>query len=75
MELPARTNQAARKTIKEIGASPGHAAGIARVIHDQGEFNQIRSNDILVAKITTPTWTPLFALTSGSHGCRRLAQS
>ena len=63
--MPAQTSQAAGDIIKGIGASPGHVTGIARVIHDPGEFDQMQPNDILVAKITTPAWTPLFALASG----------
>jgi phosphoenolpyruvate synthase/pyruvate phosphate dikinase len=59
---PARTDQAVGDTIEGIGASPGRVAGVARVIHDPGEFNQMRPGDGLVAKITTPAWTPLFAL-------------
>jgi pyruvate,water dikinase len=62
---PARTDQASGKIIKGIGASPGHVEGIARLIHGPDEFNQMRNGDILVAKITTPAWTPLFALASG----------
>jgi phosphohistidine swiveling domain-containing protein len=62
---PARTGQAAEDTIKGQGASPGRVAGIARVIHGPGEFDQMRPGDILVAKITTPAWTPLFALAAG----------
>ncbi|MCI0397931.1 MAG: phosphoenolpyruvate synthase [Chloroflexi bacterium] len=63
--MPARTDQAAGDTIKGIGASPGRVAGVARVIHGPNEFNQMRPGDILVAKITTPAWTPLFALAAG----------
>ena len=35
------------------------------MIHGPGEFNQMHHGDILVAKITTPAWTPLFALAAG----------
>jgi pyruvate,water dikinase len=35
------------------------------VIHGPGDFGQMRQGGILVAKITTPAWTPLFALASG----------
>ena len=59
---PARTNQTMGNIIKGQSASPGRVAGIARVIHGPDEFNQMRRGDILVAKITTPAWTPLFAL-------------
>ncbi len=61
----AHTDQAVSNTIKGIGASPGRVVGVARVIHSPAEFNQMQQGDILVAKITTPAWTPLFALASG----------
>ena len=63
--MPAHTDQIAGDTIKGIGASPGRVDGIARVIHGPDEFSQMGHKDILVAKITTPAWTPLFALASG----------
>jgi pyruvate,water dikinase len=63
--MPARTDQTAGDTIKGIGASPGRVDGVARVIHGPEEFSQMGHSDILVAKITTPAWTPLFALASG----------
>jgi pyruvate,water dikinase len=63
--MPARANQAVGDTIKGIGASPGQVHGVASVIHGPEEFNQMGRGDILVAKITTPAWTPLFALASG----------
>jgi pyruvate,water dikinase len=62
---PARTGQAAGFTIRGIGASPGSVTGSARVIHGPGEFHEMRPGDILVTKITTPAWTPLFALAAG----------
>jgi phosphohistidine swiveling domain-containing protein len=63
--LPARSDQAAGDVIKGIGASPGRVTGPARVIHGPDEFNLMKRGDILVAKITTPAWTSLFALASG----------
>ncbi len=63
--MPARSDQAAGKIIRGIGASPGRVAGTACVIHGPEEFDQMKPGDILVAKITTPAWTPLFALASG----------
>jgi rifampicin phosphotransferase len=63
--MPARTDQAAGDTIKGQAASPGLVAGPARVIHGPDEFDQMRKGEILVAKITTPAWTPLFALATG----------
>jgi phosphohistidine swiveling domain-containing protein len=63
--LPGRTGQPAGDVLKGSPASPGHVTGIARVIHGADEFAQMRQGDILVARITTPAWTPLFALAAG----------
>jgi pyruvate,water dikinase len=63
--MPARSEQATGDVIKGVAASPGRVTGTARVIHGPHEFDQMRPGDILVARITTPAWTPLFALAGG----------
>ncbi len=63
--MPARSNQTSGNTIKGFGASPGRVTAPACVIHGPEEFDRMQPNDILVAKITTPAWTPLFAMASG----------
>jgi pyruvate,water dikinase len=63
--MPARSDQAASSAIRGIGASPGKVTGPACVIHGPEEFYRMKPGDILVAKITTPAWTPLFAMASG----------
>ncbi len=63
--MPARTYQPEGDVIKGIAASPGRVIGPARVISGPDEFDQMRPGDILVARITTPAWTPLFALAAG----------
>ena len=63
--MPARTNQLAEDVLKGFPASPGHVKGKARVISRPDEFAQMRQGAILVARITTPAWTPLFALAAG----------
>jgi len=63
--MPARSSQAASSTIRGIGASPGRVTGPACVIHGPEEFDRMKPGDILVANITTPAWTPLFAMASG----------
>lgn len=63
--MPAQSGQQSGDTIKGIGASPGNVVGTARVIHGPSEFKEMHQGDILVAKITTPAWTPLFALANG----------
>ncbi|MGW0200864.1 PEP-utilizing enzyme [Nonomuraea sp. NPDC003201] len=44
--------------------SPGRVTAPARIIHGPGEFDRMRPGDVLVARITTPAWTSLFALAS-----------
>lgn len=63
--MPAQTDQAMGDTIRGIGASPGRVSGVARVIQGPVEFDQMCQGEILVAKITTPAWTPLFAMAAG----------
>ncbi len=63
--MPARADQPEGNQLKGIAASPGRVTGTARVIHGPSEFGEMRQGDILVARITTPAWTPLFTLASG----------
>jgi pyruvate,water dikinase len=48
-------------TLKGVAASPGSITGAARVLHGPEDFDQMITGDILVAPLTTPAWTPLFA--------------
>jgi phosphoenolpyruvate synthase/pyruvate phosphate dikinase len=48
-------------TIRGAGTSPGRVTGAARVLRGPEDFHQMRPGDVLVAKFTTPAWTPLFA--------------
>lgn len=50
--------------IKGVATSPGRVSGIARVLHSPEEFSQMQPGEVLVASITTPAWTPLFAMAS-----------
>lgn len=59
---PARTGGQVGTVLKGVGASPGHVIGTARVLRGPEDFGQMQSGDILVAAITTPAWTPLFAM-------------
>ncbi len=49
-------------TIKGAGTSVGQVTAPACVLHGPEDFSQMRPGSILVAKITTPAWTPLFAM-------------
>lgn len=50
--------------IKGVAASPGVASGVACILHGPEDFGQMKPGDVLVAPITTPAWTPLFAMAS-----------
>jgi pyruvate,water dikinase len=50
--------------IKGVAASPGVTSGVGRVLHGPEDFGQLKPGDVLVAPITTPAWTPLFAMAS-----------
>jgi pyruvate,water dikinase len=51
--------------IRGIGGSAGKVTGPARVLSGPADFDQMRPGDILVAQITTPAWTTLFAMAAG----------
>jgi pyruvate,water dikinase len=48
-----------------VSGSPGVVTGVARVIQGPEEFSTLQKGEILVAPITNPIWTPLFAIASG----------
>ncbi len=50
--------------IKGFGASQGKVTGTARVLLGPQDFSLMQPGDVLVAPITTPAWTPLFAMAS-----------
>lgn len=50
--------------LKGVACSAGRVTGAARVLHGPDEFGQMKPGDVLVASITTPAWTPLFAMAS-----------
>jgi pyruvate,water dikinase len=41
------------------------AVGVARIVRSPEEFGKLRQGDILVAPLTNPVWTPLFAVAGG----------
>jgi phosphohistidine swiveling domain-containing protein len=63
--MPVSAEEQTGKAIKGIGASPGQVTATARVLLGPEDFHQMRPGDILVAEITTPAWTPLFAMAAG----------
>jgi pyruvate,water dikinase len=50
--------------IKGVAASSGTVTAPACVLQGPEEFHKMKVGDVLVASITTPAWTPLFARAS-----------
>ena len=50
--------------LKGVAASPGIVSAPACVLHGPKDFAKMNVGDVLVASITTPAWTPLFARAS-----------
>jgi len=48
-------------TLKGVGASAGKVTATACVIHGPEDFSKMKIGGVLVAPLTTPAWTPLFA--------------
>ena len=63
--MPAATAEESGDALRGVGASGGRVTATARVLTGPHEFSQMRPGDILVASITTPAWTPLFAIAAG----------
>ena len=57
---PAGSNSSAQE-LKGQAGSPGVARGTARVICTLAEAGKLQRGDVLVARMTMPPWTPLFA--------------
>jgi pyruvate,water dikinase len=51
--------------IKGAATSVGRVTARACVLHGPEDFDQMQPGHILVAGITTPAWTPLFAMAAG----------
>ena len=51
--------------LKGVAASPGQVTAPACVVTSPADFAEMQPGDILVASITTPAWTPLFARAVG----------
>jgi pyruvate,water dikinase len=57
--------EVAEGDLQGIAGSPGVITGLARVIRDPDQFGTLQKGEILVAPLTNPVWTPLFAIASG----------
>jgi phosphohistidine swiveling domain-containing protein len=62
MELRAKKGKG--DSLKGVAASPGTVTAPACVLHGPEDFSKMKMGDVLVASLTTPAWTPLFARAS-----------
>jgi phosphohistidine swiveling domain-containing protein len=62
--MPAASEEQTGDLIKGTGASAGTITALARVLGGPKDFGQMQPGDVLVASITTPAWTSLFAMAS-----------
>ncbi len=62
--MPAASEEQTGDTIKGVAASGGRVTAPARVLSGPEDFGQMQPGDVLVAGITTPAWTSLFAMAS-----------
>jgi pyruvate,water dikinase len=62
--MPAGSQHQAGDVIKGVGASSGRVTAPARVLAGPQDFARMVPGDVLVARITTPAWTSLFAMAS-----------
>jgi pyruvate,water dikinase len=49
------------KELRGVAASPGKVTGRARVITDPGQLHDIETDEILVCRVTAPSWAPVFS--------------
>jgi rifampicin phosphotransferase len=62
--MPAASEEQTGDLIKGTAASAGTITAPARVLGGPQDFGQMQPGDVLVASITTPAWTSLFAMAS-----------
>jgi pyruvate,water dikinase len=63
--MPAASTEQSGDVLTGTGASAGQVTATARVLAGPADFARMRPGDVLVAGITTPAWTSLFAMASG----------
>jgi rifampicin phosphotransferase len=59
--LPANAREQTGQVLSGVGASAGRVTAVARVMRGPENFGELQPGEVLVAAITTPAWTSLFA--------------
>jgi pyruvate,water dikinase len=63
-----RSKEAAKQpsgSVKGLGASAGVFEGVARVVDSPEQFDQVKRGEVLVCKMTSPSWVVLFTKIGG----------
>ena len=63
-----RSNVAAQLpsgSVKGLGASAGVYEGVARVVDNPEQFDEVKKGEVLVCKMTSPSWVVLFTKIGG----------
>ena len=63
--MPAALSDETGDVLRGTGASAGQVTATARVLAGPQDFGRMQPGDVLVASITTPAWTSLFAMAAG----------
>jgi pyruvate,water dikinase len=53
--------RSARAIVAGVPASAGRATGTVRIVRGPADFDALLDGEVLVAPLTAPAWTPLFA--------------
>jgi len=62
--MPTTGREQTGPELRGTAASGGRVTARARVLHGPEDFADLQPGEVLVAAITTPAWTPLFAMAS-----------
>lgn len=57
--LARTTGRAGVPLVHGLGASPGVASGVVRVLKSPGEAGELLAGEVLVTRMTSPDWVPL----------------
>ncbi|WP_298044910.1 PEP-utilizing enzyme [uncultured Citricoccus sp.] len=64
--LRAQEGGSTSAVLEGFAGSPGVAEGRARVVHRPDELDTVQDGEILVAPVTSPSWTPVFGRIRGA---------
>lgn len=64
--LAAQSGESSKTSLEGFAASPGVAEGLARVVRRPDELDTVLEGEILVAPVTSPSWTPVFGRIRGA---------